>query len=1059
MGPLLLLWGCVARSWEACRVGAVLLLACATAAAAQPAELKPADLKPGLVAEYEGAGNGPPQRVVRLESTVAVLLEAGETVHPRLAALGQVRWTGYVNVVRGGAHRFSATLRRGRLVVRVDGQEVLRAEADEAEAVVQGPAVALAGGVRRFEAQWQCRGTPARCTLWWEGPGFIREPLNGHYLGHLLAQRPAEFQREVQREHGRFLFEELGCARCHRPGDGAGEARQAAERLSGSLADRTGPPLTGVGRRIYAGWLDAWLADPQKLRPQTVMPRLFSDDARGRAERYAIVQLFVQQAGGPLPVFRPPLLANNDWKQSMARGQTLFYVTGCAACHQESKPQEAGEEEESSRPALQPEDCLYGLGTRAGAAAKYLLGALGSKTRPEVLAAYLRDPLAVHPGGRMPRMQLQTQEATDLARYLCRQVDESVPAELPVAPPGVAAKELFAAHGMAVPAGFEQWPAGQQWVAAGEMLLTAKGCVNCHEVEVNGRRLTGRPATALERVLGTAQLSGCLGEGGAVRYALAAAERQALLVFVQDGWKVSAAAAPAYRARVALRRYGCLNCHVRDGEGGLSNELAERMRLLEKAENADDVRPPVLTGIGHKARQSWLRGVLVEGQRARPWMQLRMPQYGVAVAELPEALPRLDGLPPDDTIRRVERTPERIAAGRQLIGKEGLGCISCHDISGIANPGTRGPDLATIQQRVRYEWYERWLHQPLRLAPGTRMPQAFADGQSTLKTVLGGQPQAQAEAMWAYLSLGPGLPLPQGLETPKGLILTVREHPELLRTFLPEVGARGIAVGYPQGVHFAYDAHSCRLVYAWSGNFLDVSPVWNNRGGAPAKPLGPKVWTAPEVPAWGWRKSGSEPPDFAGRVQNPAWGAVPPPEPPRLYSGPRFVEFEGYSLDSQGRPAFRSRVAAEEGGAERLRVSETPLPLRATVATGLVRQLRWQGPRGALVWFLAASGSAPPRLHETTSGRIRPWATDDKEAEITTEGVRVLLPQSGGGVLVVEALAAPAGSRWHWVKRGAGGELLLRLPPGEKGQVSGEAAVAIWSLPQDEETLIRALGR
>ena len=66
-------------------------------------------------------------------------------------------------------------------------------------------------------------------------------------------------------------------------------------------------------------------------------------------------------------------------------------------------------------------------------------------------------------------------------------------------------------------------------------------------------------------------------------------------------------------------------------------------------------------------------------------------------------------------------------------------------------------DLATIGQRVRYEWYERWMHQPLRMAPGTRMPQAFVDGKSTLSTVLNGDPKGQAETMWAYLSLGPRL--------------------------------------------------------------------------------------------------------------------------------------------------------------------------------------------------------------------------------------------------------------------------------------------------------------
>src|SRR5262249_58985346 len=105
--------------------------------------------------------------------------------------------------------------------------------------------------------------------------------------------------------------------------------------------------------------------------------------------------------------------------------------------------------------------------------------------------------------------------------------------------------------------------------------------------------------------------------------------------------------------------------------------------------------------------------------------------------------------------------------GGALSGREAFGCISCHDIAGIPNTGTRGPDLALMTQRVRYDWYRRWLEQPQRMQPGTRMPTVFNEGKSLVSQVLGGNPHAQAEAMWAYLSLGPGLPLPAGLGPPR----------------------------------------------------------------------------------------------------------------------------------------------------------------------------------------------------------------------------------------------------------------------------------------------------
>src|SRR5262249_34030530 len=143
-----------------------------------------------------------------------------------------------------------------------------------------------------------------------------------------------------------------------------------------------------------------------------------------------------------------------------------------------------------------------------------------------------------------------------------------------------------------------------------------------------------------------------------------------------------------------------------------------------------------------------------------------------------------------------------------------------HDIAGRVSTGTRGPDLASMSERVRYDWYRRWLQESQRMQPGTRMPTVFPDGKSLLNTVLAGSADAQAEAMWAYFSLGPSLPLPEGLEEPKGLMLSVKDRPVLLRTFMPEVGSRAIAVGYPGGVSVAFDTATCRLAYAWSGDFL-----------------------------------------------------------------------------------------------------------------------------------------------------------------------------------------------------------------------------------------------
>jgi cytochrome c553 len=657
-------------------------------------------------------------------------------------------------------------------------------------------------------------------------------------------------------------------------------------------------------------------------------------------------------------------------------------------------------------------------------------------------------------------MNLSPQEALDLARHLCRTTDPAVPPATPAAPkadPLGLGKQLGQGIDLAA---LEKLPAGEQWVELGRVLTASKGCANCHTIAAAGRPVPPADTFPKLEAVKAAGAKGCIAPkpdpAKVPVYHLAPPEAAALAAFTRAGLTGAGSPAPTHQARVALRRFNCLNCHARDGEGGIPNDLANEMRLLERAENADDVRPPLLTGVGHKARTSWLRSVLTGGGRARPWMQLRMPQYGEAhVGFLPEALAHLEGTLPDDAIRKIPATPQQIALGKQIVGKGGLGCISCHDISGVANTGTRGPDLATINQRVRYEWYDRWMHQPLRMAPGTRMPQAFVDGKSVLSTVLNGDPKGQAEAMWAYLSLGPGLPLPEGLEPPRGLIVAVKERPEVLRTFMPDAGAKAIAVGYPGGVNLAFSADECRLAYGWAGNFLDASPVWADRGGAPAKPLGPRFWAAPGGHPWALT-AGGKVPDFPARAKNPAYGLPLPLEPARIYAGPVAVRFDGYSLDADGRPTFR--YSLDEGEAGVLKVVETPAPLKSAVATGFTRTFALEVPGGRRAWLLAGHTAKAPRVLAANGGDAP--ALDLKAAEplVTATGTRVVLPQDADRAAVLEAIDAPAGADWRFVPRPGGGWLAVLRLPETKEPRKATFALALWALAKDDEALLKELG-
>jgi mono/diheme cytochrome c family protein len=697
------------------------------------------DLRRGLVATYRDDSRPQPREVVRLEPTVALALKAGEAPHPRLAGTGgTARWQGFLAVARGGKYRFDVYL-RGRFRLEVAGREALAAEVrEDRPGRRQGPEVFLEAGNHPLTAEFTRPAGIAVVELSWAAPSFRREPLPSDALGHRPAQEDDRLAAAARHERGRRLAEESGCARCHAPADG--------DRMAAGLAAHLGPDLSRIGRRVHPGWLFRWLESPRKLRPTTVMPELFPPDEAGRTERYAVAR-YLAVLGGTL---KGEKKEEPDAKVQ-ARGQRLWAGIGCAACHGER------DGDGQRRPAIYP------------------LAGLGNQTTPEYLAEYLRDPLAVAPAGRMPSLGLAPDEATDLARFLCASRIDGLGEDLP-APP--APEHRRAAFRRVDPrpdelAAFEKLSDAEQWRDLGKRLVIDRGCNNCHTIAPDGQPFAMVLASAsLDDVRQPArQESGCLAEqrakrGPAPAFGFGADERAALRAFLRDGLSGAGSPAPAHAARQTLERLHCLACHRLDGEGGLAPAVVEQLQKLQKADNVEAVTPPPLTGAGHKLSTPWMRQML-SGGRARPWMALRMPQFGAAnVAGLPEGLASREGIESEEEPHQVVPTPARIEAGRRLAGPKGFACVSCHDLAGTPGSGTRGPDLALLTRRVRYDWYRRWLQQPQRMQPGTRMPTIFDGGKSLLEKVLDGTADSQAEALWAYLSLGPTLPRPEGMAPP-----------------------------------------------------------------------------------------------------------------------------------------------------------------------------------------------------------------------------------------------------------------------------------------------------
>jgi mono/diheme cytochrome c family protein len=540
-------------------------------------------------------------------------------------------------------------------------------------------------------------------TLAWEKP-----ILPVHFIqGACGSCHREDLPQTPQLNRGRQLIEGLNCVGCH--------------RLQG--IDRPvmlGPDLTNVGTKVSREWIYKWLKEPRTLTDangnttvdgietaeEPRMPKFRLSDPEIRA---LSAYLSVQRVK-PLKAveFDPRLVAVWSKRPDLIdRGELRFRQMFCSTCHALAVTR-AGETK------------LVGgdIGPE--------LTKVGSKVKPEWLAAWLRDPQAYLPHSKMPRYGWSDEDLFEVTQYIQTKFTDS---ELLSDVPPLGA------------------PTAEE-IQLGRRLFLEKGCASCHLVEALAAPKDLGPDLSALGAKNVSQLD--FGTSTIPRNLISYIQAK-----ITDPFSVNPAArmpqyhltpddlvavttallamtgAPANNGMEKLivskrepefhavgefgkvyERYKCYVCHQFDGFGGT---LA-----------------PDLSYEGSRANREWLIHFLKNPETIRPTLVLRMPQFNMSdheagvIADYFGLALQHDQVDPASVERR-EFTPQMAALGKELYDVK-YQCQACHTVG--ATGGYVGPSLTDAGDWLTPAWIEAWLRDPQALVPGTIEPRrAFTEGE------------------------------------------------------------------------------------------------------------------------------------------------------------------------------------------------------------------------------------------------------------------------------------------------------------------------------------------
>lgn len=621
---------------------------------------------------------------------------------------------------------------------------------------------------------------------------------------------------------GLLLIHEHNCVTCH-----------DSPLIDSLPAAHQGPNLKWSARHLNPLYLAQFIADPHQTKPGTNMPSLMGqmDQAERTESAEAIVHFLLSISGD-----RVPEEANEVDHDLVESGRSLFHSVGCVACH-------------SPRDEIAVEHPLDG---------SVPMGELRTKYSSQSLIAFLEDPHAARPSGRMPNMHLTHREASVLASYLL-QNDEMLTAVLE-----------------------KPWAVDAKLADKGKQLFTKLNCAKCHSNIVKPNRSSARFAKLSDMNAS----KGCLSSepGNWPDFALTQAETGDIKAAIDGGLNPLNA---QQTIDFTLTSFRCTACHSRDNLGGVTQQRRGHFQTTNLNLGEQGRIPPTLTDVGAKLNPKWMRDVLVNGRSIRPYMKTRMPQYGEQnVGHLVDLFQATDKLSATKLANASDPKESR-KLGLKLVGNQGLNCAACHTYQYKLSDTMPAVDLTEMAQRLKKDWFYQYMLAPQKFSPNTVMPSYWPGGQA-LRSDIAGTPEDQIETIWQYLLEGRHGRAPAGV-IKEPLEIVVTNEARILRRQYPEIGKRGIGVGYPGGVNLAYDAQQMRLATIWKGKFVDPASAWYGQGSGNVRAMGPAIHLL-------------KGPDLYDTTM------------PVITDNrrPSAHQFKGYSLDQERRPTMRYKFGTTD---------------------------------------------------------------------------------------------------------------------------------------------------